>query len=173
MVFRQACQGCHLPYNSPRAKAPRLDGYLSESWLFRLLQNPDDVAFFGHGKVKGGMESYHGLEEAKVAALAAFLAHLRDADVPESEWPQGLQRGRELFRQVGCDSCHSLTRGGAGLAPNLAGYGGERWLRGLLADPASPLYFGRRSDMPSFGSRLTAEQLSDVVAYLQGQAKSR
>jgi ubiquinol-cytochrome c reductase cytochrome b subunit len=172
VTFRQACQGCHLPYNSPHAKAPRLDGYLSESWLFRLLQNPDDSAFFGHGRVKGGMDDYRELGEVKVATLAAFLTQLRDADVPASELPERLSKGRDLFTQAGCDHCHSLTPGEAGTAPNLSGYGSERWLRGLLADPGSPLYFGRRNEMPAFRERLNAEQIDDVVAYLQSQAKS-
>jgi mono/diheme cytochrome c family protein len=172
LTFRRSCQGCHLPYNSPQAKAPRLDGYLSESWLFRLLQNPDDAAFFGHGRVKGGMDNYRELGEGKVAVLAAFLAQLWDADLPESALPERLWRGRDLFKQVGCDRCHPLTPGEAGTAPNLAGYGSERWLRGLLADPGSPLYYGRRNEMPAFRERLSAEQIDDLIVYLQSQAKS-
>jgi mono/diheme cytochrome c family protein len=173
VLFRRSCQGCHLPYNSPRAKAPRLDGYLSESWLFRLLESPDEPAFFGRTKSRSGMDSYRSLGEEKVAALAGFLAHLREADVLESDLPTRLQAGRALFKEAGCDRCHSLTPGEVSGAPNLAGYGSERWLRGLLADPAGPLYYARRNEMPSFSSRLTPGQISDVVAYLQSQAKSR
>jgi mono/diheme cytochrome c family protein len=170
-LFHQSCEGCHLPYNSVRATAPRLDGYLSESWLFRLLQNPDDPAFFGRTKSKSGMDSYRGLGEEKVAALAGFLAHLRDADRPETA--ERLEAGRALFREAGCDGCHSLAAGEISSAPNLAGYGSEGWLRGLLADPGGPLYYARRNDMPSFTARLTPEGISDVVAYLQSQAKAR
>jgi mono/diheme cytochrome c family protein len=173
VLFRRSCQGCHLPYNSPRAKAPRLDGYLSESWLFRLLENPDDPAFFGRTKSRSGMDTYRSLGEEKVAALAGFLAHLREADVPESALPERLSAGHALYKEAGCDGCHSLTPVEIKTAPNLAGYGGERWLRGLLADPGGPLYYARRNEMPSFTTRLTAEQISDVVVYLQSQAKSR
>jgi len=173
VLFRQQCEGCHLPYNSIRAKAPRLDGYLSESWLFRMLENPDDAAFFGRTKAKRGMDSYRALGEGKVAVLAAFLAHLRESDLPESALPAQLQSGRELFKQAGCDGCHSLTPGEASPAPNLAGYGSDRWLRGMLADPGGALYYGRHNDMPSFGAKLGADQTSDVVAYLQAQARSR
>jgi ubiquinol-cytochrome c reductase cytochrome b subunit len=173
VLFRQACQGCHLPYNSPQAKAPRLDGYLSESWLFRLLQKPDDAAFFGHSRLAGGMDDYRELGEAKLAALAAFLSNLRDAPEPAAQLPDRLHVGRDLFQQSGCGGCHPLDPGEVGSAPNLTGYGSERWLRGLLAEPGSPLYYGRRNEMPSFSSRLNPEQISDVVAYLQGQARSR
>ncbi len=168
-VFRASCEGCHVPYNSVRSKAPRLDGYLSESWLFRLLENPDDDAFFGRTRSKGGMDSYRHLGEAKVAELAGFLAHLKDADGPETAFPPRFEVGRAAFKATGCEDCHSLKPGEASSAPNLAGYGSERWLRGLLADPAGPLYYARGNDMPSFTARLTPGQISDVVAYLQSR----
>jgi ubiquinol-cytochrome c reductase cytochrome b subunit len=166
-IFEQQCRACHAPPVGQPRKAPSLEGYLSRDWLVRLLRDPDAPEFFGGTKAAGLMEGYAQLGDSKLQSLADFLRALGDHDVAPDQLPGELQPGRRLFEGEGCDACHSLRPGDASPGPNLAGYGGARWLTGFLENPASPLYFGDTSSMTVFGSRLTAEDRRALIAFLR------
>jgi ubiquinol-cytochrome c reductase cytochrome b subunit len=161
-VFVARCAQCHEPQAPYPRKAPDLTGYLSERWLVALLRNPDDPRFFGATKAKGQMEGYGELGEERLTRLAVFLRHqaagTEDAD------------GVKLFAASGCESCHSLGAGETNIGPNLGGYGSKQWLEAFLDAPGSDLFYGEASDMPSFQTKLSAEEKRTVIAYLQALA---
>ena len=95
------------------------------------------------------------------------------------------QRGKDLFAQsvigteAGCSTCHSLDAGVPIVGPSLAGIGttaasrisgtsAEDYLHDSIVDPDAYLVEGfPAGTMPQvWEDVLTAEQLSDLVAYL-------
>jgi ubiquinol-cytochrome c reductase cytochrome b subunit len=166
-LFAQQCRACHAPPAGEAIKAPNLDGYLSQDWLVRLLRDPDAPGFYAGTKAMHLMEGYSKLGDAKLQSLADFLRGLADHDVPPDHLPAGLQAGRRLFEGEGCDACHSLTPGDVSPGPNLAGYGGTRWLDAFLENPASPLFYGDTNSMTVFGSRISAEDRRALITFLR------
>ena len=171
-IFGTSCGSCHALDGAGGAKAPDLTNYLSPEWIAGLIRNPDDPRYFGKTKLHE-MESYAQLGEETIDALAAFVGALADNDVAPGAFPPGLQSGRKLYEKVGCESCHSLEPGEEGAAPNLAGYGSDRWLREFVRDPGNPLFYGKDNQMPVFGKRLSPNEIEAVVAFLRDLAPKR
>jgi ubiquinol-cytochrome c reductase cytochrome b subunit len=168
-IFRRSCDSCHSLDGAGGAKAPDLTGYLSRSWIAGLIRNPEDPRYYGKTKLHE-MESYASLGETQISQLSAFLSALAAHDVAPKQYPAELRDGFKIYQQAGCESCHSLQPGEESAAPNLAGYGGERWLREFLRDPGAGLYYGKDNEMPEFGKRLSPDQLESVVAFLRDLA---
>jgi cytochrome c oxidase cbb3-type subunit 3 len=86
-----------------------------------------------------------------------------------SENPYGtdrgaLQEGRRLFGWYNCAGCHG-DHGGGGMAPALRD---STWLYGGGAsDIFSSIAQGRQHGMPAWGTRLPAEQIWKLTAYIQ------
>jgi mono/diheme cytochrome c family protein len=86
------------------------------------------------------------------------------------------QAGRAVFSRMGCGGCHRLAAGGGDqIGPDLdtllPGYTAAA-LRAKITDPypaGEPGYF---SAMPQdFGSRMSASELDELVAFLLGTAR--
>jgi ubiquinol-cytochrome c reductase cytochrome b subunit len=165
LLFAARCLECHRLGGEGRAKAPALDGYLSKAWIAGVLAHPSAPDYFGQTKIRG-MESFEKLGPEKLSLLADFLVSLREVKGgPESFAPKH-DAGRRVYEQAGCADCHSLEPGKQGLAPTLARYGSAEWLRGMVHDPGSPLYYDGDNEMPAFGKALAARDIDDLVAYL-------
>ncbi|MHB8419736.1 MAG: cytochrome b N-terminal domain-containing protein [Myxococcales bacterium] len=165
-IFERRCAGCHAPDPPAPSKGPSLAGFLSPAWIEGLLRDPDAAAYYGHTKAAKGMDGYASMDPVELAQLASFLASLGTHDVPPAALPAALQPGAAAFAAAGCDACHSVTAGEAMPGPNLAGYGGDRWLAGLLDDPGGPLAYGETNGMPSFRGKLAPEDRAALFAYL-------
>ena len=48
----------------------------------------------------------------------------------------------------------------------LTGYGSAEWLRDFLRDPGKKRFYGSHNAMPSFGERLTGQELEFVIKWL-------
>ncbi|HCU24582.1 MAG TPA: cytochrome c oxidase subunit II [Deltaproteobacteria bacterium] len=89
--------------------------------------------------------------------------------------------GRELFRSLGCASCHGAKGEGLPGAPPLQGLYGRRvtlqgggsvladenYLRESILDPEAKIPSGFQALMPSFRGRLDEEQILALLNYLQ------
>jgi quinol-cytochrome oxidoreductase complex cytochrome b subunit/mono/diheme cytochrome c family protein len=170
-LFHKSCESCHSLDGAGGTKAPDLTGYLSRSWIAGLIRNPEDARYYGKTKLHE-MESYASLGEAQIGRLSDFLVTLSAHDVAPERYPPELEEGLKLYQEVGCESCHSLQPGEESAAPNLAGYGGPRWLREFLRDPGAGLFYGKDNEMPAFGKRLSPDELESVVAFLRDLAPS-
>jgi mono/diheme cytochrome c family protein len=91
------------------------------------------------------------------------LGGARDTDAAKAK------RGALGFEDNNCDICHERDGKTAGQGPGLGGYLTAGWIRALLDNPASPLYYGDKNDMPLFTKKLTAAELDSLAAYLQAQ----
>jgi mono/diheme cytochrome c family protein len=72
--------------------------------------------------------------------------------------------GYQYYQQFNCSGCHG-DHGGGGMGPSLRDstwlYGGED------AQVFASIYQGRDRGMPSWGSRLSPEQIWKVVSYIK------
>lgn len=126
-------------------------------------------------------------ENAKhLAALVEFMVAQSDrADLAPFD-PELVKLGRQIFEtgelamgalSSNCIDCHSMhavdeamplsENEGTG-APTLTGYGGVKWLTGMIASPEAPSYYADGNCMPSFYSQLSAEQISLIARWMAG-----
>jgi ubiquinol-cytochrome c reductase cytochrome b subunit len=166
-LFAAECAGCHTIGGGSEYKAPDLAGLLSLEWVREQIRDPDQPHRFGRTKLKGRMDAFgRRLNPDRLDAVARFVHARRDPGRADGD--PALEEGRKVFRRAGCDECHALRAGEVNDCPNLHDYGSDRYLRALLEDPAAPLHFGPKGDaMPAMKTRLTAEELAAVVAYLR------
>jgi cytochrome c2 len=98
------------------------------------------------------------------------------------------QNGQALFPSQGCGACHSLKPGEKIVGPSLAGVGktaadrikaadyhdkataGELYLKESILDPSAYIVHGFPDAMlKDFSKKLNAQQLADIIAFLQQQ----
>jgi len=167
LMDRVGCLACHkiAGWTEWRSQAPDLDG-LSEKthveWLRAWLEQPRSL------RGATWMPDFH-LRDEEIDALVAFLwaqpAKRPQSAASDAEPPLGdHDRGRKLFRESRCISCHTVEGRGNGSASELAGIGSKvsrRWLFAFLADPHS---FQPGTAMPQYD--FDRQQLVDLSTYL-------
>ncbi|MCS6913253.1 MAG: cytochrome b N-terminal domain-containing protein [Myxococcales bacterium] len=173
LLFKEHCAGCHRlgplgPVADKDVRGPDLTRFASRSWLEAFLRDPNSPAFFGRTRVKG-MKPVQATEE-ELRALVEWAYSLSDPpDVDRSL----AARGRQLFEEKDCDLCHELDGQTEGEGPMLPGLATRGWLVRLLKEPASPLFFGDKSEMPSFANKLTERELEQVAAFVAAQRDAK
>jgi cytochrome c oxidase cbb3-type subunit 3 len=104
-------------------------------------------------------------------ATAARLTDLQPGEAappPEVQSPYrnnayGLSEGKRLYSTFNCVGCHA--HGGGGIGPALMDH---RWIYGSRPEQIySTIVQGRPNGMPSFGGRLTDQQVWQLVAYVE------
>ncbi len=115
---------------------------------------------------------------APAVILAALALALSCAPEPRATDP--LQRGRQVYGELGCASCHEagplnlwrpvgppLDHVGTVAESRRAGLSAEEYLRQSIVDPGSYVVPGYPDSMPrGLGDRISAEDLADLVRYL-------
>jgi cytochrome c oxidase cbb3-type subunit III len=96
---------------------------------------------------------------------ASAIASGRDRDnlrrYSENAW--AISEGQRLYGQMNCSGCHG--HGGGGSAPPLMD---SKWLYGdSLEDIERSITFGRPRGMPAFESRLSPQQIWELVAFVR------
>lgn len=167
LIRRAGCAGCHrIPgLEGWASTAPDLDGLAEKTrpgWLRAWLRDPQRLR-------PGTWMPDYRLTDREAEALAAFLwmqparqpvDGLAPAELPEGDY----DRGKKLFREARCISCHTVDGKGNGSAPELVGVGSKvepRWLYAFLADPHA---FQPRTEMPRY--RFDEAGLADLTTYL-------
>lgn len=80
----------------------------------------------------------------------------------ENAW--GIGEGKRLYAAYNCGPCHGVNGGGA-MGPALMD---DRWIYGAKADQIyASISQGRPDGMPSFGGHISAQQIWQLVAYVQ------
>ena len=83
---------------------------------------------------------------------------------PYASDPSALEQGRQLFVQMNCSGCHGGHAGG-GMGPSLRD---NSWIYGET--PAAiydSISMGRAHGMPAWGTKLPADVIWKLVAYIQ------
>jgi mono/diheme cytochrome c family protein len=178
---RLGCANCHQLLDLPRH--PHVGPPLTEAgraiapdWLGAWLRDPTQV------RPRTAMPAFgHGLDPAQADDLAAFLrsvvvrARESTAEVKMALNVASPEKGRILFRSVGCLGCH--TQGEVPklpeerFAPDLAELGRKRtasWLTEYLHHPRKGSPSQHRADL-----RLTADEAAHLAAYLITGAPSQ
>jgi len=112
------------------------------------------------------------------AWVALALAVLIAACAPEPPATEPVARGRQVYRQLGCASCHEPNLFGQRLGPPLEHVGtvaaerrpgmtAEAYLRESILDPGAYVVPGYQDTMPrGLGRDLSPTDLDALVAYL-------
>lgn len=167
LMARAGCYGCHkVPGQETWAsQAPDLNGLAvktSPEWLKAWLKSPAALR-------PGTLMPDFKLRDEEIDALVAFLWTVPPADqaapVSQEALPPGDgSRGRILFGQSRCVSCHTIEGRGNGSAPELSGIGSavtREWLVAFLGDPHS---FQPTTRMPRYS--FTRQDLLDLSQYM-------
>ena len=167
LMTRAGCFGCHKVAGNEGwiSEAPGLNGLAEKSnpaWLRAWLKSPRSL------RSTTWMPDFH-LSDSEIGSLVAFLMvqpPLKGVDLgPEGEPPVGSpDRGKILFSESRCISCHTVEGRGNGSAPELLGIGSKvnrRWLVAFLGDPAA---FVPTTKMPHYD--FSRQEILDLSEYL-------
>ena len=164
-LYAERCAGCHLLAGDGERKAPDLDGWSSRAWLHAFLQAPQHERFYGATKI-------HGMKPVKVAGeeLDALVEWLFAQGGPDGVDVARAARGREVFADAECESCHEVDgkTGGDG-TPNLGERATAAWIKAFLSDPSDERFFGAKNQMPKFRGKLTDAELDALVTLLRAE----
>lgn len=167
LMQRSGCFACHPleGHEDWQSTAPDLDGLADKThieWLRAWLADPQGL------RPDTWMPDFQ-LPADEVEALAAYL-WVQPAKVllpPDGEPPPpgDYDRGRKLFRESRCISCHTVGGRGNGSAPELEGVGSKldrRWTIAYLTDPHA---FQPETEMPRYV--FADDELLDLTQYME------
>ncbi|HSB60191.1 MAG TPA: c-type cytochrome [Vicinamibacteria bacterium] len=166
LIAESNCVACHeIPgFGMGEVRAPRLEsvGYKARpDWIARWLKDPQTYL------PRSRMPNFR-LQAAEIEALSAFLLSQRSVAPLDSsgiDWKKAdPDRGRAVFGEARCVSCHAIDGRGGTLGPELTQVGSKvrrDWLFSFLKDP-----FRDQPETLMLRYRLSDDQVRDLVAYL-------
>jgi len=179
----KGCASCHNgdkkddkgEFTSKR-KGPSLVDFGSPKRLERFIKNPDADEFFGRTVFKGEMPEWEG-DEADLKAVVAWLTSLSGR--PHDFNPELVKRGYDVFSDGDCTGCHNDTKANPlsddyedQAGPDLVGFQGYEWLRGLIRHASDKRYYGgslskasAKKAMPSYPD-LSNDELDLLVTWI-------
>jgi cytochrome c2 len=172
LIAESGCFKCHeIPgFDGLNFRAPELDslGYKVRSeWVTIWLKDPK--SYLAQSK----MGNFR-LSGDEIAGLQVFLLSQRALPPLEStsvDWRKAdTARGRALFGELRCVSCHAVNGRGGTMGPELTRIGDKvqrDWLFSYLKDPQRV-----QPDTPMLQYRLDDDQLRDLTAYLLDEYRS-
>jgi ubiquinol-cytochrome c reductase cytochrome b subunit len=163
-VFARECASCHVleGLGPKEPKGPELTAYASKAWIRQVLRDADSPRLFGRTKIEG-MESYAGLDPADLNKLVDIVYLQRDEKAP----PLAERPGAELLESQECTDCHELASYDAVEGPALFRYLSAEWIRQVVDDPSAMHLYADDNEMPVFKTRISEEDRSAVVVFLQ------
>ena len=135
LLFQGMCVECHGA-GGAGGDAPSLN-------RARLLHAPTDVALASilqNGIPNTAMPRVRRLSEDETRQLVAYVRSL--GRVAEARIPGDARKGAEIYRNLGCASCHIVNGAGGNLGPDLSDIGfmrGPAYLRQSILDPGAAL----------------------------------
>lgn len=166
VIARTGCVACHdVPgFSLDEVRAPRLEsvGYKARpDWLRRWLSNPRSYLS------EARMPNFR-LTPPEIEDLIAFLLSQRAVaplDSSRVDWTKAdAARGRILFGEARCVTCHMIDGRGGTLGPDLSIVGSKvrrNWVFSFINDPMR-----HQPQTLMLRYRLSDDENRDVVAYL-------
>jgi ubiquinol-cytochrome c reductase cytochrome b subunit len=195
--FETSCAICH---GKPIVKgengeplrdgAPSLAGFADRKWIAGLLE-PDKITtagYFGNTShfegdmvtfVTGDLKDWTKEEIENVVIALSAEAKLKSQSELDSRDAARIAAGQAILKDTDrCAMCHKFHDAGElGSAPDLTGYGSEKWLTEFISNPSHERFYGDNNDrMPAFftappgsdGNILSPKQMELIVNYLRG-----
>lgn len=174
LMEKSGCFACHSArgHEDFRSDAPPLNAIAVKTggeWLQRWLSDPKGV------DANATMPNFR-LTKQDIRDLSHYLfsrpvpPQLRQAVEAAANEPAGdSARGKTLFAESRCISCHTVEGKGAGSAPELGKIGSRAtraWLIAFLRDPHA---FNPQTRMPQYG--FTDADVRDLVAYFEDELR--
>lgn len=159
MFYEYGCRGCHKVEGKERKKIGppirKIGGKVRADWLYRWLRNPRGYL------LKSRMPDFL-LSEQDAADIALLL-------IPRNGSPGGavagsVERGKLLFNESRCVTCHSVEGKGGNIGPDLAKVASKLrpdWLLKWLRNPQEMMPATR---MPVYN--FTEQDIRDMAAFL-------
>ncbi|HEY5611449.1 MAG TPA: c-type cytochrome, partial [Thermoanaerobaculia bacterium] len=168
LMRRAGCVGCHelAEERHWESEAPRLDGLAQKTtpeWLEAWLLAPRRI-------MPGTLMPDFHLTPEEARALVAYLwvqPPLESIDLGSSIGVGDATRGKKLFREARCISCHTVEGRGNGSATELARVGSKIprvWLVSFLANPHA---FQPETKMPRYN--FSRGDLIDLTQYMSDE----
>ncbi len=196
-IFAKQCAGCHRydghdgmgTVTTNAISASDLKGFASREWISGLL-DPEKISslhYFGGTKFKDGKMAKFVKkdvarfgDEEKNQLLKVIAALSAEADLPSQREQDRseettIAEGRALLPSstMSCTDCHAFHKVDEdAFAPDLTGYGSEKWLMEFISNPAHTKFYGKKNDrMPAVGEDKIMDTLSiELVArWLRGE----
>ena len=184
LVERVGCYGCHRieGMDDLRRAGPSLvrlphkvDREFSYSWIWdpkHFRPSSRMPRFFD--QTNNSLPKFKNRNQQEVRGILSYLyANSEGYEMVEPpRLTANLDRGKQVFREVGCLGCHGLESDGLTAenhGPDLSGIGSKlsnKWLYNWIRNPRR--YFSK-THMPSL--RLTDQEAVDVSAYLTSLKK--
>lgn len=149
-----SCTRCHTPGS---AASPIAETRITRDpeWLVGHVADPEVIAPGIRPAPRGGMNRLEG------RAILAYMTKLRAGGRPPE-----VARDQKLAAMVfstRCINCHKIDGDGGTAGPDLTHTGQKRdarWLRNWISDPSA---IDPDAEMPSFGERLSPDEMSAIV----------
>jgi cbb3-type cytochrome oxidase cytochrome c subunit len=162
IFYEYGCRGCHKVEGKERKKVGwpirKIGEKVRVDWLFRWLRNPREYL------PKTRMPDFILIEQ-EAADIALFLVPRRQ---DPAEAPAGVvERGRKMFNEYRCVTCHAVDGKGGEIGPDLAKVGSKirpGWLLKWLRNPHEIM---PSSQMPVYN--FTEQDIRDLAAFLIGE----
>lgn len=166
LIAESNCISCHdIPgFVLNESPAPGLEsvGYkVRADWLRKWLADPESYL------PQSRMPNFR-LQPEEIDALSAFLLSQRDSAPLDSsgiDWDTAdPDRGRTVFREARCISCHMIDERGGDLGPDLSMVGSKvrhEWLYSFIKNPMHD-----QPDTLMVRYRFSEEETADLVSYL-------
>lgn len=174
LIKKFNCAGCHLIPGIEKEFAPSLDGIgtkvLDINWLERWLKNPYN--YYTNSRMPNFL-----LDSSETVILSQFLYSFKKfnngvelEDLPDGYYEKKddedfINKGKKLFRETRCISCHAVDGKGGKLAVDLvkiASKANAKWIYSYILNPKK---FQSEVPMPKFG--FTSEEAAAITAYFE------
>lgn len=183
------CTECHTTNGKPTKVGPDLamgksvnPDHYRHDWLYQQIIDPQS-----HNPKVTLMPPFAHLSSAHIEALIAYIQTLQPPAPAKIAPPPAaapgtsnadaqIQYGEGIVNSVGCIQCHTITGSTSNkVGPDLIqaikrDKPSKEWLKDQLTNPQS---HNPTSIMPSFASRLNADQMNAVIAYLGSLATKK
>jgi cbb3-type cytochrome oxidase cytochrome c subunit len=161
IFYEYGCRGCHKVEGKERKKIGppirKIGGKVRVDWLFRWLRDP-------RGYLPKAKMPEFLLSDQEAADIALLL-------IPQQGKPGAAagsaERGRLLFNEIRCVTCHAVDGKGGNIGPDLAKVGSKLrpdWLQQWLRNPQEIMPETR---MPTYN--LKEQDVRDLAAFLLGE----
>jgi mono/diheme cytochrome c family protein len=179
VIWASDCAHCHSDEAAADGRDSRKGpvigaGYGSRAWIRGFLIDPSGDIYFGRTKLAKTDLAMKPVEQTGRdldAIVEMVYAETGDKAVDAAL----VARGVEIFEEV-CSDCHEREPGKESEpGPNLARRGTVAHLASFLADPAAPVHFGDRNEMPAFDDELSdadRRALAEWLVWLRGATEA-